>query len=148
LKPAPHEAAQRRHEIAEAVRPDIGGPFSLNLKQRRMDDLDHPPSPGCQIDPATLAFPLRSPLEVTQRFELPDDVIGRLPRHAKPPREVRWSHPVGGREAEDGEMGGLQVGEPRGLEVGFDPGPHVFETLPQQRANIRRAFIAHGVGAE
>ena len=40
------EAPQRRHEIAEAVRPDLGRPFRLNFKQRRVDHFDDPPGPG------------------------------------------------------------------------------------------------------
>jgi hypothetical protein len=99
-----------------------------------------------KIDPAALAFPLCSPLEVTQRFELSDDVIGRLPRHANPSREVGRPHTVERRKASDGEMGGLQIREPCGFDVRLHAGAHMLETLPQQRADIGRAFIAHGVG--
>jgi quercetin dioxygenase-like cupin family protein len=67
---------------------------------------------------------------------LPDNVVGRLTRHAKPPREVRRPYRVGWWKAEDREMGRLQVREPRGLEVRFDSGPHMLEALPQQRADV------------
>ncbi len=78
-----------------------------------MDDPDHPPGAGREIDEAALAFPRRSPLEVTQRFQLSDNVIGRLPRHANPAREVGWPDAVGRRKTEDSEMGWLQIREPR-----------------------------------
>ena len=78
-----------------------------------MDELDHPPSPWGQVDPPALAFPFGSSFEITHRFELPNNVIGRLPRHANPARKVGWPHPVGRGKAEDGKMDGLQVGEAR-----------------------------------
>ena len=87
-----------------------------------------------------------SALDISQRFELPDDVVGRLPRHANPPREVRRAYPVGRRKGEDGEMSGLQVGEARSLEVRLHAAAHVFETLAQQRADIGRAFVGDGGG--
>ena len=87
----------------------------MNLKQRRVDDLDHRPCTGGEIDAAAPALSLGAPLEVTQRFELPNDMIGRLRRHANRRARSDGLTPSGGGKPKTARWAGCKSVNPADL---------------------------------
>lgn len=99
--------------MSELVMPDFGGPFGLQLPQTGVDRLADLPAPRAQIDETLTAFRRSAALQIAQRLELADQVVGGLPGHPHGAREIGRPDAIGKRIGEDGEMGVLKIGDAR-----------------------------------